>query len=114
VQWTISGSNETVIYRTGGLLNGGKLGLVTPDFALREVEQLPEYNPEVLGDGGNRQYQHGLFAAEIDDIAAALASGRTTGQFATFADEVAVRRNIERWRASGIRAAVILNERAAG
>ncbi|MBB3860944.1 putative dehydrogenase [Novosphingobium hassiacum] len=104
-QWTITGSKESVIYRTGGLLNGGKLGLVTSDFALRDVDQLPEYNPCVFGDGGNREYQHGLFAAEIEDIAAALASGRTTGQFATFADEVAVRRNIEHWRSSGIRAA---------
>ncbi|MDP3676013.1 MAG: Gfo/Idh/MocA family oxidoreductase [Novosphingobium sp.] len=114
VQWTISGSGETVIYRTGGLLNGGKLGLVTPEFTLREVEQVPEYNPEVMGDGGNREYQHGLFAAEIEDIAAALGSGRTTGQFATFADEVAVRRNIERWRASGIRAGTIVKERTGG
>jgi predicted dehydrogenase len=105
-QWTISGSKETVVYRTGGLLNGGKLGLVTPDFTLRDVEQLPEYAPGVLGDGGNREYQHGLFAAEIEDIAAALGGGRTIGQFATFADEVAVRRNIDHWRASGVRAVV--------
>jgi predicted dehydrogenase len=104
VQWTISGSKETVVYRTGGLLNGGKLGLVTPEFALRDVEQLPEYNPEIFGDDGNREYQHGLFAAEIEDIAAALGTASTTGQFATFADEAAVRRNIELWRATGIRA----------
>jgi predicted dehydrogenase len=104
VQWTISGSEETLVYRTGGLLNGGKLGLITPDFDLRPVGQIPEYNPEVFGDGGNRKYQHGLFAAEIEDIAAALGNGRTTGQFATFADEAAVRRNIEHWRATGIRA----------
>jgi predicted dehydrogenase len=105
VQWTISGSKETVIYRTGGLLNGGKLGLVTPEFTLRDVAQLPEYDPRQSGDGGNRIYQHGLFAAGIEDIAAALGRGATTGQFATFADEVAVRRNIDRWRASGVRAA---------
>ncbi len=105
VQWTISGSKETVVYRTGGLLNGGKVGLVTAEFTLREVKQLAEYNPEVFGDGGNREYQHGLFAAEIEDIAAALGSGRTRGQFATFADEVAVWRNIECWRASEIRVA---------
>jgi predicted dehydrogenase len=112
-QWTIAGSKQTVVYRTGDVMNGGKLGLVKPDLTLAPVEQLPEYNPLVLGDDRAPAYNHGLFAAEIEDIAAALAGGRREGDFATFRDELAVRRNIARWRADGIRVVGGANARAA-
>jgi predicted dehydrogenase len=112
-QWIISGSKQTVVYRTGDVMNGGKLGLVKPDFTLAPVDQLPEYNPKVLGEDKSPAYNHGLIASEMEDIAAALARGRREGDFATFRDEMAVQRNIATWRAGGVRVVGGANARAA-